>query len=143
MSTKTEPTKSQEFAERHNLDELLVVNDRGTFEQEQLKDLHEKVLLLDAGMTYDQFKKGEKVTNELFNAVAYVGAGKAHAALKNNPDLSEVSLSYAIGSMQTASFMFSRDKANPFVAAVETKVKNAEFKRVTAYIDNLFDDINT
>jgi len=140
MSKNTE-LKSRVFIEKHGLDEKIQINEKGLFNLPD--DLHESIVLADAGVTLEQLKKVQKTESELLAATALLAGEKTAVAFKENPELTETALSYSIGSTQTASIVFSRDNKDHMVAAVETKVKSAEFKRVASHLNSLFDDINS
>lgn len=136
---KNTDIKSAAFAEKHDLDSKVVVTDKGLIELPA--DLHESIVLADAGVTLDQFKKIQKGSAELFAGVTYVAAPKIVNHMKANPEVTEMGFSYAVGGDTTASAIFNRDGIH-VVNAVETKIQTAEMKRVHSYIDDLFNNIN-
>jgi hypothetical protein len=144
MSDKTDKAvelKSRAYAEKHDLDSKIQIDGKGLYAE--LRDLHESTVLLDAGVTVEQYKKIQQGDAQLLSAVTLVAGEKFAAAAKSNNELVEASVSYPMGSNTVATVMFNRDSKDHVVAAVETRVKSAEHKRVIAHLDSLFDDVNS
>lgn len=130
---------SRGFAEENKLNEHLVLNEANGFDV--AADLYSNIVLEKCGITLDQLKKKHKLDGQFLPAAGLVGGEQAKTRFKENPELNEISMSVPMGAGQTASFIFTRGQAT--VVAMNTKIENAEMKRVLSHLDCLFEDVNS
>lgn len=140
-ATAQKELKSVAFAETHGLRDKIVLNAKGTFDVPT--DLHESIALAHAGITLDQHKKLQKIEGELLSGVILVAGEQAAQAFKDNIELSEVGISYNIGSTTKASAVFDRVSKDHAVVHVETKFASGELKRVLTHLNGLYDEVNS
>lgn len=133
--------KSVAYIEKHKLDELLTIDDKGIISIP--KDIHETTVLADAGISPEQHRKLQQGNQDLLAAVIYQAGTLSAGAMKTNPELTETSVSYGMGAGTTASVLFNREGKSHVLAEISTTVKSAEYKRVLAHTNQLFDDINS
>jgi hypothetical protein len=141
MTDKNPIAKTLAVVERHDLEAKIKLNENNTIFIPE--DLVETTAAMDAGLTMDQVKKFEKAKGELLPAVTYVAGKLSVDAFKADPNLSETGFSYNVGKTEKVSGVFSRDSKEHVVVVVETTHRNAEFNRVAAGLNSMFDDINS
>ena len=140
MTDKNPIAKTLAYIERHDLTTKITLNENNTINIPD--DLVETTAAMDAGLTMDQVKKFEKAKGELLPAVTHVAGQLSGTAFKADPNLTETGFSYSIGTGVKVSGVFNRDAKDHTVVVVETTHRSAEFNRVVAGLNTMFDDIN-
>lgn len=140
MTDKNSPAKTLQYIERHGLEKMINIDDKGVVKIDD--DIYEKTVLADAGLTLDQVKKLRKHEGELYPAVVHQTATLAAGAFKSDANLTEVGFNFNMGGHKAAG-VFNREGNQRFVGEINHEHKNAEFKRVVAGVEALFADINT
>lgn len=136
---KTVELKSIAFAEEHKLHEKIVLNEANGFDAPA--DLYDEVVLSQCGITLDQLKLKNKLDGQFIAAATYVGGEQVAKRFEENAELNEVSLTFPMGAGTTGTSIFTRGQAT--VVAMNTKIDNAEMKRVLKHVDSLWADVNS
>lgn len=131
--------KSVEFANTHKLAEFAQLNEANSFDIPA--DLYADVVLKQCDITPEQLKKKERLDGEFLSAMVYVGGEAAAERMKENKELSEIGMTFPMGSAVTADVVFGR--AARTVVQVNHKTATAEMKRVLSHVDGLFDSISS
>lgn len=131
--------KSIEFATTHKLREFAQLNEASSFDIPA--DLYSEVVLKQCDITPEQLKKKERLDGEFLSAMVLVGGEAAAERMKENQDLTEIGMTFPMGSAVVADVVFGRSEKT--VVHVNHKTATAEMKRVLSHVDHLFENVNS
>lgn len=138
--TNNTELKSRAFAEANNLGEHYILSEANSFDG-IAADLYNTVVLEKCGITLDQLKKKDKLDGEFLSASVLLGGEASAERFKQNPELTEISMSIPMGGSQTLSAVFTRGKDT--VVQINSKIHTAEMKRVLSHVDSLFAEVES